>query len=1613
MPNRQGASALYVPEDYLSTLEPHVRAALRQYAPQHDGPVAVAPYSLSGALTSFPSSRGEHAPFQRTPTSHANTDHSLGGNEHHISNRWQKPRATTQHSMDSSLDDSNRELPGNDRSILRASYSTSVPPISSIPTNYTSRISAVSHFPDVPSGSSISRTFPSDPTFASSSRQTRSPGLNAFHFSDAPSQPLHSQTLGQQPSRSQSISQRQRQRQLPLQSPSPYFSASGLSVPETRADIVTQQPRFPPKTANRSFNKDITPVQSSSSPVGSGPLSSPAAQVSLRRNASQNPVPSSSIAPNRQLLALDHAPPIANGISLVNPQEVLPDRFRNVFPYSLFNAVQSKCFDAVYKTNNNLVISAPTGSGKTAILELAICKLAHSRRNGNFKIVYLSPLKALCSERASDWRRKFASLTMEVAELTGDTSQIEMARVRQASIVITTPEKWDSITRSWTDHRKLLDLVELFLIDEVHLLNDARGSTIEAVVSRMKIRGANVRFIALSATVPNSNDVAQWLGRDHNDDGHTPAHQEIFGEEFRPVKLQKFVYGFDKMMNDYQFDDFLNEQLYPHIAKHSQKKPILVFCYSRKSCQNAASKLAEEWNERQPQVRPWPGPRGQQRIPVISPELQEIVRFGVAFHHAGLDIQDRKAIEQAFLDGRLSVVCCTSTLAMGLNLPCHMVVLKGTKAYQEGRLEELSDLEVMQMLGRAGRPQFGNSAVAVVLTRTGHKRRYVEMGSSQQILESTLHQNLLEHLNSEISLGTFHNIQNAKHWLKGTFLAVRLCQNPSYYKLAEETSNTAVLDDKLEEICETDVSKLREAGLITLGDTFHSTDYGRAMSKFVIRFNSMKKILEIPRGAKMEQLLNTICEADEFKDCRWKSHERDVFRDLNKDYFIAYPIKETVNTTAHKVSLLIQVALGNVNLSNVPEYIRRPMIAETSAVLEKMHRLVRAVIECKISDSDGVNCRVALELERSMLAKAWEGRSVQLTQIPQVGPVLMRKFVAAGIATINSLSDAETGDIERIASRNPPFGKKVVDELEKFPKLTLETDITGDKPRHSGEMPFARIDATLGFSNTKGKPKWHGKIPSVTFMAETTEGKLAYWWRGSLRRFKEEDGNRLSLKFEVELTNYTEGITCHFSCDSIVGTIVSRTLHHNLPASAFPPKPESRKPGIMIPATTSWLDDEIEDGDLLEMVQESNYKDQHQDCSVMLEDEDLWPLVDRDGNIQRKEQGQATMKQRQRRPSQIDFDEEVQWQPIKLLNGKYKCNHHCADAGVKGGRACTHKCCRDGIDKPRRPKKASSKRKAEDDEVITDRTAPKPSELKALAKRTKTSDLRTEPKFPKYTPMKNLSTPASIENSLITDLDGFNVDEEGLIDLTNADSATDDTSVDRVGPPVPGCSQLKFQHYSPCNEPAEHSNVIFDGVSDDDLQYRFTSTLAGSGRIKGGEIDMHIGLKKRQSTSTDEFSDNSVFEGLAMDGSEVQDLHGGPTETTWANRDATSSSAETKHLNHASAKFQLDKTLPSPTKLVSSHNPLAYGRVDSNITKPEAPSHSEGEAHGGENFLGLPVTVAPNSIYGLHEQENNPEGRRTEETEEEALASMSDIFSAEFVDPSTYDAYLDLVEIMD
>lgn len=535
------------------------------------------------------------------------------------------------------------------------------------------------------------------------------------------------------------------------------------------------------------------------------------------------------------------------------PVTELPDRIRTVFPYPIFNAVQSKCFHSVYKTDDNFVLSSPTGSGKTVVLELAICRAIAKNSTAQYKIVYQAPTKALCSERYRDWQKKFNPLGLSCAELTGDSDVADLRSVQSANIIVTTPEKWDSITRKWKDHEKLMRLVNLFLIDEVHLLKEDRGAILEAVVSRMKSIGTEVRFVALSATIPNFQDIATWLGR-NSACSYEPAINEKFGEEFRPVRLQKHVCGFQSnSSNEFGFEKFLDTKLPEVIKSYSKGKPIIVFCFTRASAINTAKLLANWWATRHPKDRMW----NQSRRPLSfrNRELRDCAASGVAFHHAGIDSEDRIIVEKAYLEGDLNVICCTSTLAVGVNLPCHLVIIKNTVTFTQGGTHEYSDLEMMQMLGRAGRPQFDDSAVAVIMTRQSKVRKYEAMMTGQELLESTLHLNLIDHLNAEIGLGTIRDLASARKWFESTFLYVRIKQNPSYYKLEGSRSGQSI-DEQLDDICSRDIALLQQHDLVSGESSYQSTDYGYAMAQYYVHFKTMKVFLGLASKASISEIVS-------------------------------------------------------------------------------------------------------------------------------------------------------------------------------------------------------------------------------------------------------------------------------------------------------------------------------------------------------------------------------------------------------------------------------------------------------------------------------------------------------------------------------------------------------------------------------------------------------------------------------------------------------------------------------------------------------------------------------------------------------------------------------------
>ncbi len=462
-----------------------------------------------------------------------------------------------------------------------------------------------------------------------------------------------------------------------------------------------------------------------------------------------------------------------------------------------------------------------------------------------------------------------------------------------------------------------------------------------------------------------------------------------------------------------------------------------------------------------------------------------------------------------------------------------------------------------------------------------------------------------------------------------------------------------------------------------------------------------------------------LSQASEFREFRFKPAERALFREVNQSPLILYPIKDAVTQTRQKISLMVQLHLGCVQYpdSSDAAKAKRQLMMEKKLVFERLNRLVRAVIDCKGHDRDAVGTKTALELARALAAESWEGRATQLTQIPSIGPVGMRKLASKDIRTVLQLAGKPYDEIERLMSRQPPFGKNLEAHLDNFPRLALETAVVGHRAQPRSEEPVViEVKATLRYLNRKGPPNWSNRVPALTFVAETSDGTLVYFWRGSMKKLDRQAG--FDLKFSVGLRDVKDHVACHLSCEEIVGTIVSKTLQHNLPGSIFPPLPKVFPgPGhcqqSQVNRQEYMENDDIDDSELILAAEQAlSHASTKQAPSTADVGVDEYPSVEELMELASAEPHPAD-KFDIHLAGHDDGDEDsaqtVTREPVQLPNGKWQCNHVCSGgAPTRSGKPCTHRCCREGLDKPRKRPAQRPKRKREEagDEMANPR-APK------------------------------------------------------------------------------------------------------------------------------------------------------------------------------------------------------------------------------------------------------------------------------------------------------------------
>lgn len=289
-------------------------------------------------------------------------------------------------------------------------------------------------------------------------------------------------------------------------------------------------------------------------------------------------------------------------------------------------------------------------------------------------------------------------------ELTGDVSP-DVAAIKRASVIVTTPEKWDGISRSWQT-RGYVQAVRLIVIDEIHLLGEDRGPVLEVIVSRTNFISSHtsrsLRVIGLSTALANAMDLAEWLGISNPREGLFN-----FRPSVRPVPLEVHISGFAGKHYCPRMAT-MNKPTFQAIQTYSPEKPSIIFVSSRRQTRlTALDLIAYLALEDNPKM--WLNTSEREIDEVIASvkdqNLKLTLAFGIGMHHAGLVEWDRKVVEELFVNQKIQILIATATVAWGVNFPAHLVIIKGTEFY-DGKTRRYVDMpitDVLQMMGRAGK----------------------------------------------------------------------------------------------------------------------------------------------------------------------------------------------------------------------------------------------------------------------------------------------------------------------------------------------------------------------------------------------------------------------------------------------------------------------------------------------------------------------------------------------------------------------------------------------------------------------------------------------------------------------------------------------------------------------------------------------------------------------------------------------------------------------------------------------------------------------------------------------------------------------------------------------
>lgn len=689
----------------------------------------------------------------------------------------------------------------------------------------------------------------------------------------------------------------------------------------------------------------------------------------------------------------------------------------------------------------NVLMAVPTACGKSLVAYITVLDTA--LRGG--KALYIVPLRALASEKYEDLLA-FGKLGIKVGISVGDYDTPDSS-LEKYDILVATSEKADSLLRHRSDW---LHKIKIVIADEIHLINDPeRGPTLEVTLAKFRQYNPDVQIIALSATVGNAAELADWLGA------------RLISSSWRPVPLKEgvcfgnMIYysagGNGKELALSSNDEPVVALLKDCLASGGQ---VLVFSNTRRTAESTAEKCSKHISAA---VSPEEKKKMEEAAQQILDSEEESTSFGAklarcvssgsAFHHAGLTSAQRRIVERAFRAGIVKCISATPTLAAGINMPARRVIIKETHRY-EGELgfSRIPVLEIKQMCGRAGRPKYDKEGEAVFIATSED--------DIENIFDSYIYagpEDIMSKLGTEPSLRTHMLAAIATEFVKtrnGIFKFI----DKTFYSYRKDIT-------ELEETVEKVVNFLvREKMIIPARNTtdsdetvYEASRFGRRISDLYIDPMSGVKLRDALIKAKPETgtigYLHAICSTTNMlplyirKSDDWLENRLEECLDamiFPPPSRIPDDVEYQFYLSEFKTACMIEDWIDEIPEDTITDrYHIGP--GDIRARVESAEWLAHSMYELSALFNPGLSRKIKLLVKR--ISTGAKEELLDLISIPSVGRKRARALYSHGIKSVKDVIEADTVKLQAVEGIGSTLAMKIkagAEELERKQKLHWE-----------------------------------------------------------------------------------------------------------------------------------------------------------------------------------------------------------------------------------------------------------------------------------------------------------------------------------------------------------------------------------------------------------------------------------------------------------------------------------------------------------------------------------------------------------------------------------------------